>query len=76
MMPKKAWLLVAAAMTLALAGCGESPTVTVYKQGQYQGKPDTRPWDGEAFKGDKAAWERAIKARNNGQNEYARVAGN
>jgi hypothetical protein len=70
----KRWLFVAAAALLPFitAGCGESRSVTVYKQGQYQGKPDTRPWDGEAFKGDKVAWEKAIKARNNGQNEYAR----
>ena len=59
-----------------LTGCGERPSVTVYKQGQYQGKPDTRPWEGEAFKGDKLAWEKAIKARNNGQNEYARQSAN
>jgi hypothetical protein len=45
----------------------------MYKQGQYQGKPDTRPWDGDAFKGDRAAWEKAIKARNEGQDEYSRV---
>ena len=56
-----------------LAGCGESPSVTVYKQGQYQGKPDTQPWANEPFKGDKAAWENAIKSRTNGQNEYARL---
>jgi hypothetical protein len=59
-----------AVLVLGTAGCGEKPTVTVYKQGQYQGKPDGRPWDNAQFKGDKAAWERAIKARNTGQNEY------
>ena len=65
--------IVAGAALLVTAGCGESPSVTVYKQGQYQGKPDTRPWDGAAFNGDRAAWEKAIKARNEGQNEYSRV---
>ena len=68
--------LAAAVLALGAAGCGESPSVTVYKQGQYQGKPDTRPWDGDAFKGDRAAWEKAIKARNEGQNEYSRVVAN
>lgn len=70
-------LLVAAAATLALgaAGCGEQAAVTVYKQGQYQGKPDTRPWDNDQFKGDKSAWERSVKARNLGQNEYVRITG-
>ncbi len=55
------------------AGCGENTSVTVYKQGQYQGKPDKRPWDNDQFKGDKTAWETAIKARNDGQNEYSRL---
>jgi hypothetical protein len=68
------WLpIAAAALFFMISGCGESPTVTVYKQGQYQGKPDTRPWDGDAFKGDRGAWEKAIKARNEGQNEYSRM---
>jgi hypothetical protein len=70
-------LAIAAAVTLAgvAAGCGEKPTVTVYKQGQYQGKPDKQPWDNDQFKGDRAGWERAVKARNLGQNEYHRITG-
>ncbi len=72
----KWWLLVAAAAALPFvaAGCGEKPTFTIYKQGQYQGKPDKQPWDNEQFKGDKVAWEKAVKARNLGQNEYVRGA--
>lgn len=62
-----------AALSLATAGCGEKQGATVYKQGQYQGKPDTRPWESAEFKGDKTAWEKAVKARNNGQNEYSRA---
>ena len=70
-------LMIAAAVALAgvAAGCGEKSSVTVYKQGQYQGKPDKQPWDNDQFKGDKAAWEKSVKARNLGQNEYVRVAG-
>jgi hypothetical protein len=70
-------LVIAAAVALAgfAAGCGEKPTVTVYKQGQYQGKPDKQPWDNDQFKGDRAGWERAVKARNLGQNEYVRISG-
>lgn len=64
---------VAGSMVL-LAGCGEKQPVTVYKQGQYQGKPDKQPWDNDQFKGDKVAWEKAIKARNGSQNEYARAS--
>lgn len=68
-------LATVAALAWAVAGCGEKPTVTVYKQGQYQGKPDKQPWDNDQFKGDKAAWEKSVKARNLGQNEYVRISG-
>ncbi|HET9700984.1 MAG TPA: hypothetical protein VFP70_08700 [Burkholderiales bacterium] len=56
-----------------LAGCGEERPTTAYKQGKYQGKADTDPWAGEAFKNDKAAWENAIRQRNQAQNEYLRM---
>lgn len=73
----RAVLAIAAAVVLAgvAAGCGEKTAVTVYKQGQYQGKPDKQPWDNDQFKGDKGAWEKSVKARNLGQNEYVRVSG-
>ena len=64
-------LAVAAVLPFAVAGCGEQQ-VTVYKQGQYQGKPDKQPWENDQFKGDKLAWERAIKARNDIQDETSR----
>lgn len=64
---------VMGALATAMSGCGEKQPVTVYKQGQYQGKPDGRPWDNDQFKNDQAAWEKAIKARNGGQNEYTRA---
>ena len=60
-------------LTLGVAGCGEREQVVVYKQGKYQGKPDGLPWDNTLFKGDKLAWENAIKKRNEGQNEYSRA---
>jgi hypothetical protein len=69
---KRLLTMAAAALALGAAGCGEKPTVTIYKQGQYQGKPDKQPWDNDLFKGDKLAWEQAIKARNDIQNETAR----
>lgn len=65
-----------AGVMVLLAGCGEKQPVIVYKQGQYQGKPDKQPWDNDQFKGDKVAWEKTIKARNGSQNEYARVSAN
>ena len=58
---------------LLAAGCGESHKVTVFKQGTYQGKADTPPWDSSDFKGNKAEWEHAITTRTNGQNEYVRI---
>jgi hypothetical protein len=65
-------VVAGAAVAWGLAGCGEN-TPVIYKQGQYQGKPDTQPWDSQYFKGDKLAWEAAIKKRNEGQNEYSRA---
>ena len=65
--------VAAAVVALLAAGCGERPTVTEFKKGQYQGKPDTQPWSGAQFKGDRIAWESAIKARTNNQNEYTRA---
>ena len=65
-------LAIAAVLSFAAAGCGEQQAVTVYKQGQYQGKPDKQPWDNDQFKGDKVAWEKEIKARNDKQDETSR----
>jgi hypothetical protein len=59
-------LLLAA---FALAACGEQADVVVYKQGKYQGKPDTPAWGS----GDRASWETALKARQLTQNEYKRI---
>lgn len=77
---------IAGAALIALAGmtgCGETEQVIVYKQGKYQGKPDTKPWENEPGaslyttskwnKGDKSGWETALRSRNQNQNEYARV---
>ena len=57
--------------------------VVQYKQGKYQGKPDSQPWDnapvraGNHFEmGTRAirtSWETAIKQRQLNQNEYART---
>ena len=63
-------LIVAAA---GFYGCGEKPTVTVYKQGSYQGKPDNLPWQSQPYNNNQVEWEKAIKKRNEAQNEYIRV---
>ena len=74
-------LLFAAA--LALVACGEKEQTVVYKQGKYQGKPDSRSWDNDApvaelrggkwTKGDRTSWEESIKQRQLTQNEYQRI---
>jgi len=68
---------------LFAVGCGEQAQVTVYKQGKYQGKPDTQAWNnaspaaelrGSAWnKGDRGSWETAINQRALGQNEDIRI---
>lgn len=77
--------LLGAALVAALlvAGCGEPDQVVVYKQGKYQGKPDTRAWDnappaaelrgGKWAKGDRASWETDIKNRQLAQHEHKRI---
>jgi hypothetical protein len=64
---------IAAASTLALAGCGERPQVINYKQGAYQGKPDTPAYKGAPFNGNKQQWDNAIDTRMRAQNEYVRL---
>ncbi len=67
-------IVMAAALPLGfLAGCGQERAPQVYKQGKYQGKPDTPPWENEQFKGSQTAWDDAIKRRAQGQNEYVRI---
>jgi len=60
------------ALAVAIAGCSDGKPV-VYKQGQYQGKPDGEPWNNALFKDNKVEWEKALKARNQGQDEYSRT---
>ena len=71
MMRRSAALMVAGcALAFLLSGCGEQPMV--YKQGQYQGKEDAKPWNNSQFSGNQVEWEKAIKARSQGQDEYTR----
>ena len=74
---------VAVLVALGLGACGERDQVTVYKQGKYQGKPDTKPWENDPAvspypgskwnKGDKTSWESAVKTHSLAQNEYTRA---
>jgi len=73
--------VLAAAAALGLSACGEGDQVVVYKQGKYQGKPDTRPFDNAPLayesakwaKGDRTSWETQIKERQLGQHEHKRI---
>jgi len=64
--------IVLAGLALCVVGCSERPQVAQYKQGTYQGKPDTPPYQNAQFNGDKAAWDRAMATRAQNQNEYTR----
>ncbi len=76
-------LFAALVAAVLVSGCGEREQVVVYKQGKYQGKPDSKPWDndpGSALyttskwtRGDKTGWETALRSRNQSQNEYTRA---
>ena len=67
------YVIAAALAATLLAGCGERPQVVDYKDGKYSGKADQRPWEAGTFKGDKGAWEQALRNRIRSQNEYKRV---
>jgi hypothetical protein len=65
---------IALAMCLSLGGCGrQDADSTAGKVTSYQGKPDTAPWDGSRWHGDRQSWERDIDARAQNQNDYVRI---
>jgi hypothetical protein len=66
-------VLACVALAIALGGCGERPQVINYKQGKYQGKPDTPPYKAAPFNGNKEQWENAVDNRTQAQNEYVRL---
>ena len=66
-------LPVLAMFILSIAGCGERPQVTVYKQGEYKGKPDNLPWQSAPFNGNRGEWDKTIDGRTKSQNEYLRI---
>jgi uncharacterized protein YgiB involved in biofilm formation len=72
-MRRVALLVSAGIAVFMLAACEKSQVAGPDKQGRYQGKNDTAPWDNEQFKGDRNAWEKALKERALSQNEYRRT---
>ena len=65
--------VVVTAAGILLTGCGERPQVISYKQGTYQGKPDTPPYSDAPFNGNRQDWDNAIRQRAQSQNEYRRT---
>ena len=79
-MSRQRWTVIAATLAgamsaLMLAGCGARPQVVNYKQGEYQGKPDTPAYNAAPFNGNKEQWDNAMKQRAQSQNEYKRIGG-
>jgi hypothetical protein len=80
---KRSTILAAVvAAVIVLPSCMEvEQTATPSRQGKYQGKPDTKPWENTPLayesakwsKGDRAAWEEQIKKRQFGQHEHNRI---
>jgi hypothetical protein len=64
---------IALSMGLALAGCGHQDSAAEKTTASYQGKPDTEPWNNNRWHDNRETWERAISAREQGQNEYVRI---
>jgi hypothetical protein len=73
MMKSFAVIALAGAVALGLSACGERPQVVNYKQGAYQGKPDTPPYANAPFNNNKEEWERTVRTRMQGQTEYKRT---
>lgn len=65
-------VIIAAALGALLAGCLEVDQHPAYADGQYAGKRDNRVAD-TSYKGDNAAWKKAIDERAKTQNEYNRA---
>lgn len=60
-------------MAVLLSGCGEYKQSVDYEDGGYQGKQDTRMWEGERFMQDRSVWKQMINERTQRQNEYVRT---
>lgn len=81
-MRRSAILAAVVAAAIVLPGCLEvEQTATPSRQGKYQGKPDSKPWENTPLayenakwgKGDRTAWEEQIKQRQLGQHEDRRI---
>lgn len=65
-------VLALAAAAALCAACHEIPQDAAKP---YAGKEDTKPYATDKFKGDKAAYDKAMAQRAQTQNEYLRTGG-
>ena len=81
-MKRAAVLAAVAAAAIVLPGCMEvEQTATPSRQGKYQGKPYSKPWENTPLayesakwsKGDRTSWEEQITKRQLGQHEDRRI---
>ena len=76
-------LLIAAGVALALVACTERPQMQPAAKQGARNAPTSQAWTGTTgeFKtgqwtpGDQASWERQMRVRSQGQNEYVRIQG-
>ena len=73
MMRTVAVVVISGVLAVAVTACGERPQVVAYKQGSYQGKPDTPPYSSAPFNGNQQQWDNALRQRAQAQNEYKRI---
>jgi hypothetical protein len=69
---RAAALCLAAGACLLLAGCLEVQQHPLWRDGQYNGKPDNLPQQ-RFYHGDRMAWNATIENRNWLQDEYGRT---
>jgi hypothetical protein len=69
----KANIFWAISAVLVITACGEKPQTVAVKPGQSAAKEGDKPYQNDQFKGDRAQWERTLRARADNQNEYKRV---
>lgn len=69
---RAAALLASAGACLLLAGCLEVEQHPLWRQGEYDGKPDNLPQQ-RLYHGDRMAWMATIQNRNWLQDEYPRM---
>jgi hypothetical protein len=64
---------IALSMSLGLGGCGHPEATAAKTTAGHRGKTDAAPWDNSRWDDNEGIWKRAISAREQNQNDYARI---